>query len=1117
MRIYKNGVLANSATWSASYNPVASTQTLYIGFGYAGYFRGTLDEIRLYSRVLSATESQEHHQAVYNNENNLISLWHFDEPSGNISDSSNYVNSGTVVGATRISNGLQWQSSYNWQAKAIGPGGSTYSNTTNSNTMPLCQPTKPGLVLNSFCNAVNNLPNVTLKWSYTTVTVKYEIYRDGILIKTINQGDSEFTLRTWTDNNGGAGLTQGANYTYYIKAIGQTGLTNQSDSISVATPSCAGPSQPQNLTATFACGGTGNSYPRVNLSWSTSTNATSYTIYRSPSSSPFPVSTTLTSYTDTAVSVNTAYSYYVIAYGPGGASLPSDIAATTTGYCSPSTPSITSLTTDCENNAPVNIISWSDATTYNTFEYKIYRSTNTTLPETSHKTITFGMTEFSSRVWKDNIDLAGLTDYYYWVKAVGPKGEKISAVSDPKKTYSCQPPPAPTLGLTSACTSGNNPITLLNWNKTSETTSYQLYKNGALFKTLTPSSGAYLRDWLIIGPFAYTFDNTGNTGSTYNAFHYDFLKGEATIKPRASEVTEGKTWTQYNSSGDLINFNSIFSPNQYVIAYAFAYLYSPNNQSAKLKIGSDDGIKVFLNGQKVADYYVWRGAAPDQNTIDINLQSGINTLLVKVQEGYGDWGFYARITDASGKDILNNMTYWDSSAATGVGANYSVTAIGPGGTSPSSNPVSSTPLNCLPVKPDLTVTVQCQEENVQLFLDWSEDSNTSYWTIYKKRGEEPYSILTNVSPPQTDFTDEDVESGITYEYYLTAVGVGVNTNSDAVSETAVFCYSKPSKPVISATSTCYGYSSRIKINWQTDPAGNTISYNVWRKNTFLLEPDFTKIFSDLPGTATQYIDTVAEANNYIYKVEAVGSGTGNTVFSDPSNEVTSYECSKIPPFPPTLSLNLVYSVDHQVAVSIGWSDAGNEENYKVFRRLDGETEFANSGQNWWKKIINILFDKILAAYENPLVTLDSDILNYVDYTVTDGQTYEYQVMALNTNGETLSNIIQVAVPIARPGEFDLSALRLPDYRVYLTWTEALSSVAGGAVTYDVLRSNTLTFDSFLVVCPGVVDPRECYDNDPPLLSAVYYKAIATNIGGITESDIVRVGLPAPIWKEIMPW
>ena len=172
MRIYKNGVLANSATWSASYNPVASTHTLYIGLGYAGYFRGTLDEIRLYSRVLSATESQEHHQAVYNNENNLISLWHFDEPSGNISDSSNYVNSGTVVGATRISNGLQWQSSYNWQAKAIGPGGSTYSNTTNSNTMPLCQPTKPGLVLNSFCNAGNNLPNVTLRWSYTTATVK---------------------------------------------------------------------------------------------------------------------------------------------------------------------------------------------------------------------------------------------------------------------------------------------------------------------------------------------------------------------------------------------------------------------------------------------------------------------------------------------------------------------------------------------------------------------------------------------------------------------------------------------------------------------------------------------------------------------------------------------------------------------------------------------------------------------------------------------------------------------------------------------------------------------------------------------------------------------------------
>lgn len=152
-----------------------------------------------------------------------------------------------------------------------------------------------------------------------------------------------------------------------------------------------------------------------------------------------------------------------------------------------------------------------------------------------------------------------------------------------------------------------------------------------------------------------------------------------------------------------------------------------------------------------------------------------------------------------------------------------------------------------------------------------------------------------------------------------------------------------------------------------------------------------------------------------------------------------------------------------------------------------------------------------------MVTLDADILNYVDYTVTDGVTYQYQVMASNVNGDTLSNIIQVAVPIARPGEFTLSAVRLLDMRIYLTWTEALTSVAGGVVTYDILRSDTSDFSSPNTICSDVIDPRECFDNDPPLFSTVYYKAIATNNGGVTESNVVKVGMPIPIWKEILPW
>ncbi len=225
------------------------------------------------------------------------------------------------------------------------------------------------------------------------------------------------------------------------------------------------------------------------------------------------------------------------------------------------------------------------------------------------------------------------------------------------------------------------------------------------------------------------------------------------------------------------------------------------------------------------------------------------------------------------------------------------------------------------------------------------------------------------------------------------------------------------------------------------------------------------------------------------------------------------------PFPPNLYLNLVYSVDGLRAVSLSWSDSGNEENYKVFRRLAGELEFVNSGQDWWKKIINILFDKVLAAYESPLVTLDADILNYVDYTVTDGQTYEYQVMASNVNGETLSNIIQVFVPIARPGDFILSWMWIkePD-KIRLIWTEALSSVAGGMVTYQVQRDLTSDFSSPTIICDNISLPKllECVDKSPAY-SERYYQVKATNNAlEPTYSNWIKINIPLPIWKEIAP-
>ncbi|MEM2251424.1 MAG: hypothetical protein QW626_04940, partial [Candidatus Hadarchaeales archaeon] len=81
-------------------------------------------------------------------------------------------------------------------------------------------------------------------------------------------------------------------------------------------------------------------------------------------------------------------------------------------------------------------------------------------------------------------------------------------------------------------------------------------------------------------------------------------------------------------------------------AYAFTVIYSPSKKTVELRVGSDDSVKVWINGKLVHSNRVVRAAAPDQDIIpDIRLEEGTNTILVKVCNKAGGWGFYLRILE----------------------------------------------------------------------------------------------------------------------------------------------------------------------------------------------------------------------------------------------------------------------------------------------------------------------------------------------------------------------------------------------------------------------------------------------------------------------------------------
>jgi len=74
--------------------------------------------------------------------------------------------------------------------------------------------------------------------------------------------------------------------------------------------------------------------------------------------------------------------------------------------------------------------------------------------------------------------------------------------------------------------------------------------------------------------------------------------------------------------------------------YLARTLHSPVRRSLELSLGSDDGIKVFLNGEEVHANNVLRGIGVERDRVAVELRAGANTLMLKIVNNGGPGGFY---------------------------------------------------------------------------------------------------------------------------------------------------------------------------------------------------------------------------------------------------------------------------------------------------------------------------------------------------------------------------------------------------------------------------------------------------------------------------------------------
>ena len=92
-------------------------------------------------------------------------------------------------------------------------------------------------------------------------------------------------------------------------------------------------------------------------------------------------------------------------------------------------------------------------------------------------------------------------------------------------------------------------------------------------------------------------------------------------------------------------------PRENTAAYVVRTLVSDEPREIQIFTGSDDALRVWLNGKLITEVLTLRPVAIDSESTGARLAAGQNTLIVEVSQAAGGWGLYLRIANEKGSDL----------------------------------------------------------------------------------------------------------------------------------------------------------------------------------------------------------------------------------------------------------------------------------------------------------------------------------------------------------------------------------------------------------------------------------------------------------------------------------
>lgn len=162
----------------------------------------------------------------------------------------------------------------------------------------------------------------------------------------------------------------------------------------------------------------------------------------------------------------------------------------------------------------------------------------------------------------------------------------------------------------------------------------------------------FIPEWQIIGPFP----NPRKSETERLGIDLVFPPEKETKLDAVYEGVDGQkvAWQLLPTpKSGYFSLYHLFKPYELVTAYALTWIWSPTAQTVPLLFSSDDGSKVFLNDEQLYRFLEVRIAAPDDDRIPLKLKAGWNKLLLKIENNFGGYSFYARIPDLNNSLVIS--------------------------------------------------------------------------------------------------------------------------------------------------------------------------------------------------------------------------------------------------------------------------------------------------------------------------------------------------------------------------------------------------------------------------------------------------------------------------------